>query len=308
MNGRPTKTDSRASVIRLMGGLGNQMFQYALGRRISSEQGGPVVFDLVNGFRDDPFGRTFALGDFNAEVAAARSQEIPIGMGWGLPWIRLAKAGRSLLPAARRRIIYDRIPYQFDPAALVADGPAYYFGYWQNERYFSPVEGDLRKDFTLRAAALASIAPLIAETGACRSVSLHVRRNLGLGADGRPVRKAQEAYMACTVDYYHKALEAVGREPGTVCYVFADDPAWAKANLKLPVPCRHVSDLCRCSDSAELALMASCKHHIISNSSFSWWGAWLGGNAGKVVVAPREWARGFPASMLDWCPAAWIRL
>jgi hypothetical protein len=292
-----------------MGGLGNQMFQYALGLRLARELRSPVRFDTVNGFRGDVYGRKFALGEFNAQAEPARPDEIPAGMSWRGPWLRIAKAIWSTVPATGRRVVLDKDPFRFDEAALApgAQGP-YYFGYWQNEGYFSPVADSLRRDFTLRASPPAAASALMAEMAGCRSVSVHVRRKLGFDARGRPIRKARQFHGECGADYYARAIEAVGTGPGTVCYVFSDDPHWAKANLRLPAACRYVSDVCPCSDGAEIVLMASCNHHVVANSSFSWWGAWLGANPGKIVIAPEHWLRGSPAEEGGVCPPQWLRV
>jgi hypothetical protein len=189
-----------------------------------------------------------------------------------------------------------------------ASSAAYYFGYWQNEAYFLPIQDIVRQEFTLRTSPSESVMTLMDEITRCRSVSLHVRRYNDIGADGRVILKAQNHHGVCDIEYFHQALDVIGREPGTVCYIFSDDPAWARMNLKPSVSCQYMADLCRCSDAEEMALMASCQHHVIANSSFGWWGAWLGRNPKKVVVAPKIWMRSIPESAVDICPRTWIRL
>jgi hypothetical protein len=290
-----------------MGGLGNQMFQYAFGRRIAEETGTEVKFDLASGFKHDPYRRRFALGALNVNAVGAEPSEIPAGMSW--PYHPAAKAAWSLMPAPWRRVVGETAPFRFDASKVADNNPkAYYFGYWQNERYFLPIQDVVRREFTLRAGFCESLAALSEEIAGCRAVSLHVRRYLDIGANGHVICKTEDLYGVCGVEYFNRALDVIGREPGTVCYVFSDNPHWAKANLKLPVPCRYVAELHGGSDAEELVLMASCQHHIISNSSFSWWGAWLGRNPKKVVVAPRIWKRSVPEASVDIQPKAWIRL
>lgn len=297
------------NVIRLWGGLGNQLFQYALGRRIAVHTRTPVKFDAENGFRHDSFCRRFALDVFNTEIVPAVTREIPLGMSWRSPWHRLAKLGWGVQPSARRRVVYETEPFRFAPTVLAArKSSAYYFGYWQNEGYFEPIRATLQRDFTLRSGVRPPMAELVAEMAGCRAVSMHVRRYRDLGADGRLIATAQAHHGACGAEYFQKALSLIGAEPGTVCFVFSDDLPWAKANLKMPVPCRYVDALGPFSDAEELLLMASCQHHVISNSSFSWWGAWLGGNPAKKVVAPRIWLRHDPELAADVCPRTWTRI
>lgn len=268
-----------------------------------------VRFDLDSGFRSDVFRRHFALAAFNTEIVPAEPEEIPVGVAWRSPWNRAAKAAWSAVPAAWRRVVYDPSPFQFCPSVVAGARPAaYLFGYWQNERYFLPVQETLRREFTLRSGYSAPAAALLQEMACCRSVSLHLRRKLGLDADGRVVPKSRDFHGTCGVEYYREAMGLLSPGPGTVCYVFSDDPPWAKANLRMPIPCRFVADVCTCSDVEELLLMASCQHHIIANSSFSWWAAWLGANPQKVVVAPRAWVRGLPSAAIDICPPSWITI
>lgn len=297
------------SVVRLMGGLGNQMFQSAFGRRIAEESGRQVKFDLDSGFKNDIYGRRFAMGVFNADIVRAESNEIPAGMAWPSPWHRVAKAGWSVMPAAWRRVVYEKAPFQFDEVVVSrANGPAYYFGYWQHEGYFATIQDVLRREFTLRAPLRPPVIALMAEMAGCRSVSVHVRQYHDIGADGKVIREAREYHGACSVAYYQQAFERIRVQPGTVCFIFSDNLSWVKENLKLPVPCRYVADECPCSDVEELLLMASCQHHVISNSSFSWWGAWLGRNLDKIVVAPRIWMRGLAEDDVDICPEEWARM
>lgn len=309
------------------------MFQYALGRRIAEETGLQVKFDLDSGFENDAFRRRFALGVFNAEIVRAESHEIPVGMSWPSPWHRLAKAGWAAMPAAWRRVVYERNPFQFDEALMpkpdssrgskahfsreseISDvvsynyeRAAYYFGYWQHEGYFAPIQDSLRHEFTLRAPLRKPVIALQQAMTECCSVSVHVRQYHDIGPDGKVIRKAREHHGACTMEYYQQALERIGVQPGTACFIFSDEVQWAKENLNLPAPCRYVADECPCSDAEELLLMASCQHHVIANSSFSWWGAWLGRNPSKVVVAPRVWMRGLPEDAVDICPKTWVRM
>lgn len=296
-------------IVRLLGGVGNQMFQYAFGRRLAALSGRIVRFDVENGFRNDIYGRRFSLDVFNAEILRAESQDIPLGMNWRSPWHRVAKAGWSAMPVAWRRVVYEKTPFQFD-SMVVANSKAavYYFGYWQYEGYFATIQDTLRQEFTLRIPLPEPVVALQKEMAGSRSVSVHVRRYHDLDKNGKLISNARAHLGACPAQYYLQAIERVGMQPGTICFIFSDNPQWAKANLNLPAPCRYVADECPCSDVEEMLLMASCQHHVIANSSFSWWGAWLGRNPKKVVVAPRIWTRGLPESAVDICPKAWIKL
>ena len=296
-------------VIRLMGGLGNQMFQYALGCRLESETGRPVRFDLQSGFQKDVYMRRPALELFHTRVQSAEENAIPLGMNWPKPWSKLMQIAWSMVPKGRRRVVYERRPFRFDETILSRRRtPSYYFGYWQNPEYFCSVGDRLRRDFSLCGPPRPAVSALLSEVSKCRAVSLHVRLYLDIGRDGKVIQMAREHHGACPADYYERALTHVGTGSETVCYVFSDRPDLARKTLKLPVRCRYVADVARFSDVEEMMLMSACHHHVISNSSFSWWGAWLGTNPEKKVVAPRKWVCGLSPDEVQVCPKDWIRI
>jgi hypothetical protein len=296
-------------VVRLMGGLGNQMFQYALARRLASQSQRVIRVDVKSGFQHDPYGRKFSLGEFNTVVEPALSEDIPLGMAWDTPWHRVARAIWSIMPSERQRVVYERTPFLFEKAiASRRDYPTYYFGYWQHEAYFLPIQTALKSEFSLRTPLCGKVLEWANEMQACRSVSVHARRYNDVGTYGDVIREAREHHGSCEAEYYRRAVEQIGVNTDTVCYVFSDDPSWAEAYLKLPCACRYVTDFGPRSDAEEMHLMARCQHHVISNSTFGWWGAWLGRNPEKIVVAPRRWIRTLPEDSVDICPAGWVRI
>jgi hypothetical protein len=298
---------SNIHIVRLMGGLGNQMFQYAFGRRLAMQRGREVFFDVENGFRHDTFGRRFALSEFRTLIARAEPKSVPLGMNWPSPWHLVANGLWRAISGRKQRVIYERNLYRFDEAMLArVDGPNYYFGYWQNEGYFAPIGDLLREEFTVRAQLGEGVLALMREILGCRAISMHVRQYRDVGTRGKIIQKAQYLHGACSADYYDHALKCIGVSADTVCYIFSDNPKWAKTNLRLPVQCRWVADVCRCSDVEEMMLMAACQHHIIANSSFSWWAAWLGSNPEKKIVAPRTWMCEPRVNTTDVCPASWV--
>jgi len=294
--------------VRLMGGLGNQMFQYAFARRIAHASGEPVHLDTHHGFNRDDRGRRLALDAFNTTMIPASLDDVPAGMGWGSPWHRVARAAWSALPAAAQRVRYERQQFQYDAAAIAPARPSYYFGYWQHPAYFDVIADSLRRDFQLRSPLSGGARDLAQEMAGTPSISVHVRSYLDVGVDGRVISQAQAHHGTCSPDFYRQAIERLANGKDSVCYVFADNVEWAKTRLQLQVPCRYVADLVRCSDAEELTLMAACRHHVISNSTFSWWGAWLGSDADKVVIAPKTWIRSLAPDAVDICPKDWVRV
>ncbi len=263
-------------IASLKGGLGNQMFQYALGRNLSIKLGAPLFLD-IDSYESNP-GRSFSLNRFPiaAEIAGTRQKKLC------------------------RRI--SEKSFGFDADIVHAGDNIILDGYWQSEKYFLDISKIIRSDFELKEKAprIDDIRRAIDES---LSVSLHVRRGDYLSP------KHAKVYVQCGADYFSRALAKVGESiPGKIrIFVFSDDPDWVKAHIRLPSSAETVSGR-GFSDSEELFLMSRCKHNIIANSSFSWWGAWLNPNPDKIVIAPRKWFVDPSKDERDLIPPSWITL
>jgi hypothetical protein len=157
-------------------------------------------------------------------------------------------------------------------------------GYWQSERYFIDVADGIRADFTLREPLSDPNAKLLELARSAGSVGLHVRRG-----DFVSLNNAAQMHGLCSVDYYRRAIGLVrNRCPECHFLVFSDDPEWARAELPLDPSGVFVAGNEQRPEQ-DLALMSACKHHIIANSSFSWWAGWLGYSPDQVVIAPSPW-------------------
>jgi len=288
-------------VTALRGGLGNQMFQYAAARRLALAHGVPLVLDL-DWFHHTPASntpRTYELAQYAIEARPTTPAESR--------WCALHR-GRIVrrLPFLPRRWHHHReTGFAFDAAVLNLPAHTYLDGYWQSFRYFESVAERIRADLRLRAPlgeAAAALATCIRATPQ-PSVAVHVRRG-----DYVTHPAAASMHGLCGLDYYERALRrmsAVIENP--TFFVFSDDIAWAKASMTFPGPVCFVEYDSARRDVEDLHLMALCAHHIIANSSFSWWGAWLGASPQQHVIAPQRWfADGrVTASLL---PETWERL
>ncbi|MFA6158124.1 MAG: alpha-1,2-fucosyltransferase [Candidatus Paceibacterota bacterium] len=311
-------------IVNLKGGLGNQMFQYACGRALSlrakarGESGtlrlDATGFDRVNAMPGTVTRRSYELGAFNVQARLATPEEIKCVK---YPFGILSKAWRYFSAKGLRKF-----HIAFEEKTFGHNDRIYLDGYWQTEKYFRDHEAAIRNDFTLaKPPGEAAMRQFKAIAKARHSVSLHIRR-------GDYVTDSATAghHGSCGKDYYERAVVemaqmlnqrgpsrgARGKAKEAVAipniFVFSDDIAWAKANLSFPCPISFVSspDL---TSAEELALMSSCKHHVIANSTFSWWGAWLGQNADKIVMAPKRWAQEHDEDWYaDIIPESWIRI
>jgi hypothetical protein len=290
-------------VVRLMGGLGNQMFQYALGCRLAHDRSAPLKVDL-SWFREAPniagdTVREFALDKWNVnalEATVADLARFPLSSSLSH---RIARR----IPLFSRRVITERT-FGFDCGVFSAPSTAYLRGYWQSPKYFGDIDSILRADFTMKAPPCSHATDFQEEAAKVGAVSLHIRRG-----DYVLNPETNAFHGICTTEYYEQAAALVAeRIEAPRFLVFTDDPAWAKKNLKLDWPTVFVEHRPSCLPHNDIWLMSLCSHHIIANSSFSWWGAWLGTNPQKMVIAPAQWFRNEDIDTTDLFPEGWIRL
>lgn len=290
-------------ITNLIGGLGNQLFQYAAGFAAAHRTGSElrVSLDMFDGYR---LHQGFELTRvFACDVAVATDAEMAACLGpWRRPLVRRV-LGRFVHGAWRGgRAVFQPEPPQWpDLSALGRD--VYLQGYWQSERFFEAAADALRTRLVFREPPSATNVEWMRRIDSCASVAMHVRRGDYASA------KNSRIYAQCTPEYYRAAMAHVlRREPEAFFFVFSDDPEWARA-LFADQPGRvQVLDHNRGSDSYnDLRLMAHCRHNIIANSTFSWWAAWLGERPGKTVVAPASWYVD-SAKDVGLIPSRWIRI
>ncbi len=293
-------------VVRLMGGLGNQMFQYALGRRLACEQKVPLKLDLswfeANKTTAIEMPRDFALDGWQIEAAIATSEDLAQFQMKRSVETRL-RCFFSFITKKSSKILFER-GFAFDEGVLRARAPVFLEGYWQSEKYFRSIETILRNDFSLSTPLCVHSIPLLERIGQCTAVSVHVRRGDYIS------NSSTNAYHgACSIEYYRKAAGLIAeRVASPHFFVFSDEPGWAKKNLTFSWPVTYVEHEESCSDHQDIWIMSRCSHHIIANSSFSWWGAWLSSFKKKVVVAPRRWFRKSSIDTSDLIPPEWLRV
>ena len=271
-------------IIRLQGGLGNQMFQYALYQALKA-RGKDVKIDDILGYVEDKKRVQMLESTFGISYERATEEESKDLLDMRRdPLNRL----RRLLSGSRSKMRTEPPDGNFDPELFDADD-VYLNGYWQAEQYFADagVQRQLRIDFnqepadTLRSQAAWDLFNKIRNT---ESVAMHIRR-------GDYVEPGfVEVYGdICTEEYYRRAVDYIlEKEPRAVFYVFSDDRKWVAEHFdgERFVITESEKPL---SDKEDMLLMRTCKHNIIANSSFSWWSAWLSHYPDKQVVAPAKW-------------------
>jgi len=270
-------------IVRLTGGLGNQMFQYAAARALADRLGAELLLDtraFEHAFAFRAYTRrAYALAPFKLQARLATAADLTSWPVW------VAEIGMRLAlvrPWFRRWHFESGISY--DPSVRTLHAPVCLIGYWQSERYFIDIADKIRADFTLRQPLADANARLLELARSDRSVGLHVRRG-----DFASLDNATQVHGLCSIEYYRRAISLIrNRCPGCQFMVFSDDPEWARAELSLDPSAVFVTGNAERPEQ-DLALMSACKHHIIANSSFSWWAGWLGYSPEQIVIAPTPW-------------------
>lgn len=290
----------------LYGGLGNQMFQYALGKKLAHRH--QTVLKLDNSwFQSDMKGtasREFELNYFTITASAASEVEIA-QVQEPYPFLiqKIVNRISSRLPYYKRRIVQEQ-HFHFDPNILRVGENAYLHGYWQSEKYFADVRDVLLREFSFRApldSANKQIADIIGKT---ESVSLHVRR-----ADYVSSKEVNRVLGVCPPEYYTRAVQHIRKNiTHPVFFVFSDDIEWCRQNLSLHEETHFIDHNTGANSYRDMQLMSLCRHNIVANSSFSWWGAWLNQNADKIAIAPQRWFADTSINDKDLIPENWLRL
>jgi hypothetical protein len=258
-------------VVRLQGGIGNQLFQYAAAYALSRRLGCPLAMDLSIYEKEKV--RRYALDQFNIPQRIVP----PPFLRTGSPVMQRAMAAFGLRPF----LTYREPHCQYDPRFLNLSPPVQIRGYFQSERYFAPVASELRGQMKLAVPLSEPAMKVAREIAASRMpISIHARRGDYLLSEGQALDIAyfQQAYSI---------MNALVAKQATY-FVFSDDYEYAEAGFEF-LPDRVIvrGDPHRAWE--DLVLMSQCRHHVIANSSFSWWGAWLNSSSDKRVIGPRRW-------------------
>lgn len=291
-------------VVNLKGGLGNQLFQYAAGFSLAVRHTTNLLLDTIqldaSTASENYTKRHFELDIFSFEPEFASPEMLlHFQKKETTTWQRI---GRRLFPNALKWRTYRLEDLRYDKEFERFRDYIYLNGYFQSERYFAPVADQLRKHLQFRKAPSPENAKLLHQINSCMAVSLHVRRGDYL----TPLNQKIFGNI-CTPDYYQKAISMIIKDVEQPSFfVFSDDIEWAKANIYISdFPVHYVNINTGHTPYEDLRLMSNCRHHIIANSSFSWWGAWLNPRADKIVLAPPAWIHDPGCVLNDVIPNSW---
>lgn len=290
-------------IVKLIGGLGNQMFQYAAGRCLAHKYSTELKLDIRD-FKNYTL-RNYDLNSFGIIQNFATSSDLShILFPSDRIAIRAFKRVKWNISRVQRIEYIKEKEFSFQQNFLKLPDNIYLDGYWQSEKYFLGIENIIRKEFTV-TNPLTSISRDLAERiKNCEAVSLHVRRG-----DYVSDPKTNSVHGVCGIEYYCNAIDMIHEKIENPCFfIFSDDPEWACCNIKPDAPTTYVKYNDCSKDYEDICLMSMCKHNIIANSSFSWWGAWLNENPEKIVIAPKKWFNSKDMNTRDLLPDKWHKL
>jgi hypothetical protein len=298
----------RTIITQLLGGLGNQMFQYAIGRRLAHEHALDLKVD-ASILLDHTPGRHLVNRDYDLDIFAL---QVPFASKQERRWFNphgLSHFGKVLFHLRRSVAepdIYIEKSFRFDEALVNRPvAPAYLAGMWQSYKYVDPIRDLLLHDFAFRHELPDGALDLAKALRDPASVCVNVRRTDFVSVPGNA---ALMGFVG--LDYYRKAVEAISARVGAAArfFVFSDDPEWCRNELRWlpndPVFVDHAYAGPKFSHYLHLMSMAS--HFVIPNSTFGWWAAWLSANVHKTVVAPRNWFHDKTLDAIDLCPPDWL--
>ncbi len=271
-------------IARVFGGLGNQLFIYASARALAARAGTKLMLDTVSGFEEDRlFGRVFLLDHFNVQYTSACGHDPllqPTGAGKAARAI--ARRINRMLPENRRFYFTDGMdPFRQEATEKALRSRIYLDGYWQDEANFRDIAQQTRRELTLKKPPTAAAAGLAGRMRKEESVAVHYRTQVGTGNDQRGMKRLPASYYrACLLE-----LRARLKAPHLYCFMDADSQLSEDLTGGLPytvITHENPNEFA----FEDIWLMAQCRHFVIANSTFSWWGAWLGSDPGKLVLAP----------------------
>jgi len=288
-----------------MGGLGNQMFQYALGRNLSLMHNTELKLDLSSfcGWQY-PSIRHYELNCFNIEENFCENDELKKLKGSVFILNNpLTFFLSKVLFSSQNSTYFREKTYEFNDSIFSSGTDLYLEGYWQSEKYFASIRDVLLSDFSYKESNILRSSVLLDEIKNSEAIAVHIRRG------DYTKKRLQKIYHLCSLDYYTDAVNFISDKISNPhVFVFSDNPQWAMENLKLNCKTTFIEHEQKAKGWIDMQLMRMCKHFVIANSSFGWWGAWLATNPNKIVVAPQHWFKSEKLNTKDLIPSSWIKM
>jgi hypothetical protein len=294
-------------IVNLKGGLGNQLFQYALGWRLAQDTCQPLYLDRRSLLDRMPHKDSFVFRNYDLDLFGIHPIDPTTNMlrrfGLGFSDRRIREVimrFRNAVPLPWGCFVREHT-MRFDSKILNLTGDIYLDGYWQTEKYFIGYENELRERLQVALPLIPEASAILEDINNSEAVCLNVRRTDFVG---------NQFHDVCDANYFRMAADCVRVQYSkSKFFVFSDDIEWCRKNLNFGFPLVFVGhEMAGPRFSSYFQLMVSCRHFIIPNSTFGWWAAWLSPNFEKVVVAPKKWFGSPAVDASDVVPKSWICL
>jgi hypothetical protein len=279
-------------ISKILGGLGNQMYQYAIAKSIAVKNNDSFKLD-VSGFESYSLHNGYRLNLFNIDGDVATHEDI----------VSLKGHSTVVHKVLKKLNIYKVDTFYREKEITLFDKEVFNYsdlyldGYWQNELYFQDIRDILLTEFTLKDGISKSMISIQEQIENSESVSIHVRRGDYLNHPDVGV---------LDVDYYKRAVKLIAeRVKSPTFFVFSNDIQWCKDNFTFIDKCHFLEE--GGTELDDMTLMSKCSHNIIANSSFSWWGAWLNNKSNRIIIAPKKWMAINPNNY-KWASRDWLEL
>lgn len=276
----------------ISGGLGNQFFQYSTGRALAYKLNLPLKLDL-RVYSDPHYLREYVLDKFSIDAKVSLSPMLDYLHYMESRWI----------PFFSKQRVFGEEKLSYDPDLLMQPDDTYLLGHWQSEKYFLSIKEKIKQELSYKYDIGAEYSRYKSLINSSNSVSLHIRRG-----DYVSDATTNSVHGICTLQYYYHALDIISTKLSKPhIFVFSDDLNWAKSNCKFKTKTTFV-EIEKSDSNQEIEIMKLCKHSIIANSSYSWWGAWLNEYKGKIVIAPDKWFNDQSLDTTDLIPKRWLKV
>ena len=296
--------------VKLSGGLGNQMFQYSLGVALSKKTNSRLMLDK-SFLKKKSLKANYTLRDYELDIFSRDLNDsnlletIKCRLYY---FYKIAYHLNKLIGTSffNNKFILENNNVSYDDRVNIVSKNILLIGNWQNEKYFSDSKDLVISKFEFKLPLNAINSERLNRISQSNSISIHVRRG-----DYVDILSANKNHGVCSLDYYRKSIDYIlSKIDNPTFFVFSDDPIWVEENLKIDEAHEYVTGNIGKMSYVDMQLMSQCKHNIIANSSFSWWGAWLNQNPKKNIIAPKQWFAGVEknSNKKELVPSTWTRI
>jgi hypothetical protein len=292
-------------VVQLMGGLGNQMFQYAFGKQLAIQNKTTLKVDLTflkdRTPRPNFVFRDFDLDIFSLSVDSAKKDDLKLFSS------RPNKFRRIIAKLLKTNYVQlNENSFSFNKANFIREKNIHLTGYWQSPKYFKEIEQELRSSFQFKQQLKGLELDLFYEIKNEEAICINFRRG-----DFVNLKTGAETHGTPNENYYKNAIDFIASKTiNPKFYIFSDDIEWCRENVTLEHPFKIIGHEYKGTKfAAYLQLMSACKHFIIPNSTFAWWGAWLNNDPDKIVISPKKWFENdeLQNQTQDLIPEEWLK-